>query len=231
MGANLTKRQKTQSLVDSVFDQILALLHSRGLAGAEVLHAATLADELGVSRTPVTLALVRLESEGLVRKSTGQGWTTIPLSLENIEGIFDLKDLLEPFAARRAAEGVTPEAAADLLSVVEDMEGASASSDLEGWLVADRCFHALVHDLAGNRRLKQFQEQLNNQLYRLESGHFATQDRMAAACQEHRLVAETIAAGNPDLAAEHARHHIQNLRASIVDVVQNILMPFLGQEL
>jgi len=222
---------KGQSLVDSVCERILDILHSRGLAGPETLSVAGLAEELGVSRTPVNMALVRLESAGLVQRYAGKGWTTTPLSLEDIEGIFDLKDLLEPFAARRAAERVTPEGTAELLGSVDAMEAASEAGDLAGWVEADRRYHALLHELAGNRRLRQFQEQLNNQLYRLECGHLTMEGRMAVACQEHRRIAEAVAAGEADLAARQARAHVQALRTSIVDVVENVLMPFLGREL
>lgn len=222
--------QKNPNLVDSVYDQILSWLNERGLTGPEMLHAATLAEELEVSRTPVNMALVRLECDGLIEKSKGRGWTTVPFRLEEIEGIFDLKDLLEPFTARRAAENVTPKAAAELLSIVKEMERASETKDLESWLAADNCYHELLHDLAGNRFLKKFQEQLNNQLYRLEVGHFAMEGRMETACGEHRQIAEAIAAGQPDRAAESALKHIRTLRTSMLNVVKNVLIPFLGHE-
>lgn len=222
--------QKNPSLVDTVYEQILSWLNDRGLTGTETLHAASLAEELRVSRTPVNMALVRLECEGLIEKNDGKGWATIPLCLKDIEGIFDLKDLLEPLTVRRAAERITPQAAETLLSIVEEMERASAANDLESWLAADRRYHDLLHDLAGNRFLKRFQEQLNNQLYRLEVGHFAMEGRMETACAEHRQVAEAIAAGQPEQAAECALAHIRALRESMLNVVKNVLIPFLGQE-
>jgi DNA-binding GntR family transcriptional regulator len=216
--------------VDSVYDQILSWLNDRGLSGPETFHAAALAEELQVSRTPVNMALVRLECEGLIEKDKGRGWTTVPLCLQEIDGIFDLKDLLEPLTARRAAENITPEAAATLLGIVEEMEQASETDDLEGWLAADNRYHNLLHDLVGNRFLSKFQEQLNNQLYRLEVGHFALEGRMETACEEHRRIAEAIAAGRPDRAAECALTHVRTLRTSMLSVVKNVLIPFLGQE-
>ena len=223
--------EKSRNLVDRVYHQILALLHNRGLAGAEILNAANLAQEFDVSRTPVNMALVRLESERLIRKSPGKGWITVPLTLENIKEIFDLKDVLEPLTAYKAAQNISAEMAAELLSIVREMERASESECLERWLVADHRYHSLLHDVAGNSRLRQFQEQLNNQLYRLEAGHVAMGGQMATACEEHRLIAEAIASRNPELAAENALKHIRLLRERMVNVVKNVLIPFLGQEL
>lgn len=223
--------EKSKSLVDSVYDRILALLHRRGLTSVEALNASSLAKELDVSRTPVNMALVRLESEGLIRKSAGQGWISPPLSLEDIEEVFDLKAMLEPLVARKAAENVSPKTAAELLGIVEEMETACEAKDLDRWLAADHRYHKILHDIAGNRRLKQFLERLNNQLYRLLVGHMATEGRMASASKEHRLIAEAVVSGNPDLAADRAVQRIQILRASMMDVMKNVLMPFLGQAL
>ncbi|MFZ5918029.1 MAG: GntR family transcriptional regulator [Chloroflexota bacterium] len=220
---------ESESLVDRVFERILHLLRGRGLFSVEVLRAANLAEELGVSRTPVNLALVRLQSEGLIQKNVGRGWATIPLSLEDIESIFDLKDLLEPYEARCAAENITPQTSTTLLAIVREMERSCETDDLDVWLSADNRYHSLLQAIVGNRQLTRFQQQLNHQLYRLQVGHLAMKGRLIEACQEHRLVAEAIVAGDPDLAAENARRHISTLRANVIDVVKNILLPFLGQ--
>jgi DNA-binding GntR family transcriptional regulator len=227
----LKQSERYTNLVDSVYAQLFDLVNSRGLASTEVLNASSLAQELGVSRTPVTMALMRLESLGLIRRHSAKGWITVPLSLEDIGGIFDLKRVLEPLEARRAAENITPEAARALVDIVEEMEQASQVRDVKGWLAADRLYHGLLHEIAGNRRLKQFQEQLNSQLYRLDAGYVGMKGRMAAACSEHRSVAEAVSAGDPDLAAERAQQHIVSLRESLTSVVRDLLMPFLGREL
>lgn len=223
--------EEYKGLVEQVYCQILTLLYNRGMAGAEALNAGSLAESLGVSRTPVNMALMRLGSEGLIRKNAGKGWVTIPMTLQDIEEIFDLKDLLEPLVARRAVERITTEAAAELMSVMEDMERASETQDLETWLAADHRYHDLLFNMAGNERLKQFETQLNSQLYRLWAGHSAMEGQMAKSCIEHRTVAEAVVSRQPDLAAESTLKHVRSLRASLVDVMKNVLIPFLGQEL
>jgi DNA-binding GntR family transcriptional regulator len=227
----LKQPEKYRNLVDSVYAQLLDLVNSRGLASTEVLNASSLAQELGVSRTPVTMALMRLESQGLIQRHSAKGWITVSLSIEDIEGIFDLKHLLEPLEARRAAEKVTPEAARALAEIIEEMEQASREEDVKGWLAADRRYHHVLHKLAANARLKQFQEQLNSQLYRLNAGYVGMKGRMVQACAEHRSVAEAICDGNPVLAAQRAEEHIVSLRESLTSVVRDLLVPFLGRQL
>ncbi|MGQ9675555.1 MAG: GntR family transcriptional regulator [Chloroflexota bacterium] len=227
----MRQSEQPNRLVDQVYAQVLSLLYKRGLAGSEGVNAESLANNLGVSRTPVNMALMRLEQEGLVRWIPGKGWSTAPLTLADIQEIFDLKDYLEPLVARKAAENITPEKARELLAAVEQMERASQEGDLETWLAADRRYHDLLFNVAGNKRLRSFQDQLNKQLYRLWIGHASMSGQMSKSCAEHRLVAEAVASSDAEAAEAHALKHVRRLRASLVEVIQNILIPFLGNEL
>lgn len=227
----MQETERLDTVVEQVYLHVLNLLYRRGLTGVEVLNAGSLAESLGVSRTPVNLALARLQGEGLVQRSESRGWLTIPLSLEDIEEIFDLKEILEPLTARKAAQKIVPEAARELMAIVGEMESASQTKDLEKWLAADYRYHDLLLHLAGGRFLARFQTNLNNHLYRFWIGYSSMEGRMAESCVEHRSVAEAVAAGDPHLAAEQALRHIRSLRSVLTDIVKNVLIPFLGEEL
>ncbi|MBN1316072.1 MAG: GntR family transcriptional regulator [Anaerolineales bacterium] len=222
---------QSDTLVDQVYEQILDFLYYRGLSGIEVLSVGNLAEKFGVSRTPITMALVRLESEGLIKRSSAKGWATVPLTLADITEIFDLKDLLEPMVAKKAAENITPQAAEELESIMNLMEAASEARNLENWLSADHRYHDLLFRIANNQRLWKFQEELNKHLYRLWIGYSSMEGHMAISCVEHREVGEAVVAGDPELAEARALYHSQSLRKSLIDVVENVLIPFLGQEL
>lgn len=222
---------QSDTLVDQVYEQILDYLYYRGLSGIEVLSVGNLAEKFGVSRTPITMALVRLESEGLINRSSAKGWATAPLTLRDLTEIFDLKDLLEPMVARKAAENIAPQAAKELEQIVAQMEKASEDRNLADFLSADHRYHDLLFQIADNKRLWKFQEELNKHLYRLWIGYSSMEGHMAISCIEHREVGEAVVAGNPDLAEARARYHSQSLRKSLIDVVENVLIPFLGEEL
>lgn len=221
---------KTDSLVDQVYKQIIERLYSRGLAGYESLSAGRLADTFGVSRTPVNMALVRLESEGLIKRSPGGGWEVVPLTLDDIEEIFDLKDVLDPLMAQKAAENITPEMAEELRKVMDDMKRTTSSGDIDGWVAADVHYHDLLSEIAGNKRLRRFQEALNHQFYRLWIGYSSMEGRMAVSYAEHRRIGEAVCKGDPEAAAKKAYNHTRSLRKSLIDVVRSVLVPFLGQE-
>lgn len=227
----MNDRAQSETLADQVYQSVLDLLYQRDLTGAESLSPAGLAESLGVSRTPVNIALARLEGEGLICKTGGKGFILAPLGLEDIKEIFELKMALEPLTARLAAERATRETGLALLAIVEEMEDASQAQDLDAWLDADLRFHKHLFRLARNSRLTQFQSQLNHQLYRFWVGYSSMEGHMVESCVEHRLVAEAVAAGDADRAAQTARNHVHSLRNSLLDVVKNVLIPFLGDEM
>ncbi len=227
----MSETVESGNLVDQAYEQILSMLYDRGLADGGSLRIARLADTLGVSRTPVNMALVRLESEGLLEHTPGGGWTVVPLTLEAIDEIFDLKDVLDPMMARQAAERISPEMAERLGEVMAEMETASARGDVAAWASADGRFHRLLSEVAGNDRLRRFQQELNRQFYRLWVGYSAMEGRMAASCAEHRRIGAAVCAGDAEEAARAARDHTRNLRRNLIDLVGNVLAPFLGDAL
>ena len=221
---------RNDNLAEQVYEQTLKLLRDRGVAGPMTLSDVSLAERLGVSRTPVRTALTRLECEGLLRRVPGKGWCTIPLTLNDIEEIFDLKELLEAHAAYKAAQNLTPEGADALLSVMAEMEEAATNGDQEAEMAVDRRYHDLVLSIAGNSRLTEFDRRLDSQWYPLRKGFITLQGGMKISCEEHRLITEAIVARDPQLAAERARTHHQRVRESLLNIVENVLMPFLSLE-
>jgi len=220
-----------KNLEIQVYEQILTLLPRQGLTDASNFTDQKIAQTLGVSRTPVRMALARLESEGLVRKAPGRGWIAAPLTLKDIEEIFDLKEILETIVARTAAEKITPESAEALMNILDEMKQIAAEENLEKWFGADDRFHDLLLNLVGNERLKRFLKRLNSQYFRFRVGFTMMDGRMAAAYEEHRQVAEAIVSGNPELAAENTLNHLRHIRTNLVSIIKKILIPFMGQEL
>src|SRR5262245_38899724 len=104
------------TLADGVYESIKALIMDHAVAPGDRTTIDALASQLGVSPTPVREALARLESDGLVRKRPLAGYTTTPLlSRAQFEELFEMRLLLEPAAARRAAGAGLASADTDLL--------------------------------------------------------------------------------------------------------------------
>jgi DNA-binding GntR family transcriptional regulator len=226
---NSSAHQQSDDLVEFAYGWILAYLIADSSIGSERLSVSSLARELGVSRTPVSMALMRLETEGLLRRNTSEGWVTVSPTLEDIEEIFEIKELLEPCIARKAAELLTPVEAQALLSAVREMEEMAELGDKRRWLAMDRRYHELLFDVAGNKRMKRLLIQYSNQIRSLQQLNVLFQDRMATACTTHRRMAEAIVAGDSDLAAQLSAEDVRGLRVSMTRLLKDVVTSRVGQ--
>ncbi|MFJ5620851.1 GntR family transcriptional regulator [Micromonospora sp. NPDC093243] len=125
-----------------------------------------IAEATGVSRTPVREALLRLETEGLVKLYPKRGALIRPVSAREITDVIEARRLVE----RHAAERVWPRRAelkADLGRRLAEMRAAHAAGDVTALMAADRAFHATVVDAAGNEILAELYQRLRDRQLRM----------------------------------------------------------------
>jgi len=166
---------------------------------------------LASAARPVRMALARLESEGWSKRVPHRGWFAFPLTSHDIQELFDLKELLEPLAARRAAERITPETAAASWHQRGDETGRSGAKP--GEMV--RGGSPLPRSrLCDSRQRSTWADRATPQqpVVPLPGGLYHAARQMDLLWEEHHVVAQAIAAGDADRAAENSRGHI-NTRA------------------
>jgi DNA-binding GntR family transcriptional regulator len=142
-------------LADAVYETIMeAILGGRYASGEEMTEVA-LAAELGVSRTPVHEALKRLAVDGLVEPMTNRQSRVVRLTAQQVREVYEMRLLLEPAAAERAAERLNP---ADLDVLREAMRTLAATTGRPNWAIRaiefDIRFHDTLAAACGNERLR-----------------------------------------------------------------------------
>ena len=126
-----------------------------------------IADDLGMSRTPVREALIRLENEGLVECIPRRGMRVVPLSSKDMREIYQVLTCLETMAVDLLArKHPKPKDITPLQNSLEKMDQALETKDLSGWAKADEQFHKSLLDLCGNRRLADMANTVFDQVYR-----------------------------------------------------------------
>ncbi|WP_421938161.1 GntR family transcriptional regulator [Pelagibius sp.] len=121
-------------------------------AGFQALEQ-ELAELLGMSRTPVREALIRLAKEGIVEVRPRHGMRILPISVADMREIYEILTGLESTAAEIVAErGLDHDSLGTLRRAVEDMDSALADDDLRAWAEADERFHNLLVEFSGNER-------------------------------------------------------------------------------
>jgi DNA-binding GntR family transcriptional regulator len=149
-----TVRVERRSMAETAYEQIKRKIVRGELApGAQFLEE-ELAVTLGMSRTPVREAAVRLEQEGFVEIVPRRGFRVTPLSKRAVREINEVLECLEIQAAERlAARQIAPEDLKLLEGAVGRMDAALATEDQQAWAQADYEFHTLLIELCGNQHL------------------------------------------------------------------------------
>jgi DNA-binding GntR family transcriptional regulator len=214
-----------QALADDVYEAINALLMDSIIAPDARITIDTLAGQLGVSPTPVREALARLEADGLVVKQGTRGYFATPrLSLAEMKDMYDLRLLIEPWGAGRAAERADVSAKRRLSEELRTLPTAPRQPDyahLKAMSNHDARFHDLILELAGNEFVRQsFQRShCHLHLFRLQYGKSSTTLAATAAVQEHKSIAAAIRKQDATAAEESMREHLASSRDRIVAIV------------
>lgn len=183
----------------------------------ERLVEVELAEALSMSRTPVHEALRRLEAERLIEHAPRGGLIVPTMTLDDLIEIFDIRELLEGLAARRAAERMS-QAQIDVMGeTVERMEQAFEANDITRVSELSGQYHRVLRSGARYSRLPQLLALLFDSQRSILAHEFGSPERVAIALAEHRAIYEAIAARDPELAEQLAREHSRNaLRAQIL---------------
>jgi DNA-binding GntR family transcriptional regulator len=206
-GANLNER---------VYDELRTRLLTRRHAPGSKLSLHTLADELGVSRSPVHHALTRLVSEGLLSVRPRRGYYVSPVTSRGIAEGYDVRLALELLAAERTVGRLSP---AEHERFDELLEATAAAISHEEWDSANAAFHEHQVDVAGNALLSGVYRELsvNLMMQVIRGGRV---EGHADLVTEHRRIVDAFRAGDLDAAKTAIRAHVETGRRIALDAIE-----------
>lgn len=204
------------SMVDSVYAALLAAIVEARLGAGTPLSQNKLAARLGVSRTPVREALLRLERDGLVQRLPDAGFAVASITAEEVHEACDLLDLLDTFVYQRAAENLSREELEGLLELAQSLVLSAESGDTEGWRALDRRYHAVVMEAASNRFVTQYLRQTRQRVQRfwLQTPYF--DGRLRICSQDHVTLAQAMLDTDSETLSETVHAHIERMRANVL---------------
>lgn len=174
-----------------------------------------LARTLGMSRTPVREAVLALAREGLLEVASQRGFMLRKLSADQRREIFDLRLLLEPYAAGKLAAEATPGDVARLRGLISGQRELPDGQD-SAFLALDEDFHLLMPQLLGLERTHRTIAGLRGAMWLMGFEALALPRRRAAVIMEHGAIVDAIERGDPDGAAKAAEVHITNTAAAVL---------------
>jgi DNA-binding GntR family transcriptional regulator len=212
------------SLVDEAYDALKAAIRENVFPPGYQAAEQEVARQLGMSRTPVHEAMIRLQEEGLVQVLPRRGIAVCAISPDDIREIYDVLVALEGAAAGLLA-GQPREGVLATVETLERetgmMEEALGRDDLPAWADADERFHQALTERCGNRRLARMAATVLDQSHRARMFTLRLRPEPSASAAEHRAITDAIRAGEP--AAAEAAARIHRVRA------RDALLPLLAQ--
>jgi DNA-binding GntR family transcriptional regulator len=178
-------------------------------AGGDLLTEGEVAGALGISRTPVREAFLRLEGEGLLRLYPKRGALVVPVSAGEVEAVMETRTLVERFAfAKAIARGADVVGA--MRAEIARQEEYAAAGDLDGFVEADRAFHTVLVAAAGNPIVLGVDESLRDRQQRMGITALRREPRrLGQILDEHRALADAVADGDAERVLERLDAHLQ----------------------
>ena len=195
------------SLRDKVVRRVRSDIVSGRSAPGTMYSVPALAEQLGVSTTPVREALLELSRGGLITPLRNRGFRVEATSLEELDHLFTMRELLERFAMVTLAERRLSDSG-ELRTLADDVATAVKDKDVLGYVETDRAFHRALTAKAGNPLLTKMIMDLRDgmRLYGIDSA--AGRQRQVASVKEHYQLIELATAGNTQSIAALISKHI-----------------------
>ncbi|MGK5740513.1 GntR family transcriptional regulator [Micromonospora sp. URMC 103] len=208
-------RSAAPSAAERAYRHLKRAILEQVYPGGLLVSEGEIAEATGVSRTPVREALLRLETEGLVRLYPKRGALIRPVSAREITDVIEARRLVELHAAERVWDrraALKPE----LDRWLAEMRTAHAAGDLTALMAADRAFHATVVDAAGNEILAELYQRLRDRQLRMGEATFRLSPRWAeAALTEHAAQLAALDDDDPARWLAAVAAHIDNAATAL----------------
>jgi DNA-binding GntR family transcriptional regulator len=199
------------SLTDRVYAELVSAVVSRELAPGDKLTDRRLAEQLGVSRTPIREALQRMVQSGLAEPHGRAGWTVAALDQRDVEELFELRSLLEPAGIRHIIQENNAAAKEELLGFFDGYGDSVPEDRYEEYFGVDRSFHSRIVALSGNRRIE---AAYRNVELLIDLGRhrllLSTPTRVDQTLAEHKAIAAAIASGDEGRAITELGGHLSH---------------------
>ena len=210
------ERDTTASLANLAYRRIKDRLIMLDIRPGEPINDVGLAAELGMGRTPVREAVKRLETDHLVVSFPRRGTFATVVDVTELGAISDVRQLLEPHAARRAAENASPATRAQMRETSTQVQSLEVvAGDRTTFINEDMAIHKLIYRATGNPHLEDILVRYDNLATRIWCLVIDRLPDLAEHVREHSLLLETIAAGDGDAAASLALEHVTSFERAI----------------
>lgn len=212
------QKKENKSLTSIIFEKIREDILNDQYAHGEKIVEAKLAEELGVSRTPVREALKQLELDGLVENIPNRGVIVKGISKQDIYDIFTIRMAIEGIAAQWAVERMSDEELAQLKEVFELMEFYTFKGDVTKISELNTKFHEIIYMATKSRYLEHVLRDFQLFIKSTRNKSLRSEGRIDTALEEHQKIVKAFMERDAETAVEMLTNHITNSRRNAMSI-------------
>lgn len=217
---NLTNHKPLREIV---FEELRNLILTGKIEPGTRMMEIELADEMGVSRTPIREAIRKLEEEGLVVIEPRKGAYVSEISVPDIVNILEVRENLDGLTAFFAAQRISEKGKESLLEASKKFNIAVESGDMDEMIKFDSMFHRIIVDETNNSYLVNIMERIQELVLRFRYIYYKDFKRAEEMPDEHRIITNAIINGDSETAREESELHIRKLKELILSESDNFV--------
>lgn len=203
-------------LREIVYEQLKMRIMTGDITPGTRMMEVSLAERMGVSRTPVREAIRKLEKEGLVVIEPRRGAYASEISLSDMVDVMEVREELEGLAASLAAKRITEEEIEELKGITEGYKKAIEDGDTEKIIHYDELFHKTIISFSGNKTLIKLSEMVQELALRFRYLYYDDFSRYKNMPIQHTKVIEALETGDSEAARAAANDHVRMLKEFVV---------------
>lgn len=211
---------RPRNLSDIVFEKVHQAILEKVLEPGESITEPGLAERLRVSKTPVREALLRLRQVGLIEADGPRGLRVVQLSADGVIKTYEIREALESFAARRAAESAAPEDDARILAAASRSHEAAMDGNTAEFRETNRELHQAIASVTDNPRLSQLIEDAEALISTLAQHDFPSGHGLSESGEAHLRIANAIVARDAEAAQREMARHIRQVRVLMLETLE-----------
>jgi DNA-binding GntR family transcriptional regulator len=206
------------ALYQEVAERLRQRIFAHELTPGTWIDEQKIAEEYGISRTPLREALKVLASEGLVDLRPRRGCYVTEISRQDTDDIFPLMALLEGRSAAEAVRRAKPADIAALKNIHEQLEAAAREGRIDAFFESNQEFHKKIQELSGNRWLLSVIQDLRKVLKLSRLHSLSLEGRLQQSLDEHRLIMAALQAGDAAKAEKMMHDHLLSGREALAKI-------------
>jgi DNA-binding GntR family transcriptional regulator len=204
-----------------VYESLKESILNGSLKPGEKLMESRIAEDLGVSRTPVREAIRKLEKEKYVKMIPRKGAYVEDLTMEDILEVLEIRIVLEGLASKLAARNISDEMKDRIRENMKNFDSASSELDRKELISLDEKFHHIIYQSSGNHKLNEIVRELQDQFQRFRLSYFSELSSYMKLANSHNKLYQAIIDGDEEAAEAYAKEHIEEIRDNIISWKSN----------